>query len=281
LAELKDLPLLYKELRTVPDDLRRLYKAFTLTPLAIKTWGQTLLKRIASGHLSWRWAIKPMISDVTKMLDFCGAVNKRYHMLERLQSQGSIRMRASMGRSTFDDPAVDTIIHSDLDIWRAWRRTYYTSDMWVTVQWNTTGLSSLPFDGESKLALARRLVYGITGYEALATLWEILPWSWFVDWFVGIGKIIQANNNTLFLTHTKSCLMRTTTSETTFTLKQSGAWSTISSMPYARQTRLQRWPIAPTLPLAPVTLPLLDPGKWSILASLYVLRPERRKRKGL
>lgn len=282
LAELKDFPTLWKELRTIPNDIRRLYKAFSLVPMAIKTWGDTLIKRIASGHLSWRWAIKPLISDVSKMIDFCGAVNKRYRMLEDLQTKKSIRTRVSLGRSNFEDPQVNTIIHSDLDVWTSWRRTFYTSEMWATTQWNTTGLTSLPFDSESKLNLARRLTFGITGYEALATLWEILPWSWFVDWFAGIGTVLQANNNTLFLTHTKSCLMRRTTSETTFTQRTAGSgWAKISSQPYAQQTRLQRWPIAPTLPVAPTAIPLLDSGKWSILASLYVLSPGRRKRKGL
>jgi hypothetical protein len=276
-AELKDLPQLAKELRRTPDDIRRFWKAFTLVPLAIRHWGDSLLRRIATGHLSWRWAIKPMIGDLMKMIDFCGAVNKRFAQLDRLQQKGFIRSRVNLGRSSIEDAPVNTIIHSDLDTWKANRITKYTSEMWATVQWNTTGLSMIPFDGASKLNLARRLTYGITGYEALQTLWEIYPWSWLVDWFTGVGTVLQAHNNTLFLTHTKSCLMRRTTSKTRFELTQAGTWSQISGMPVAEQTRLQRWPIAPILPFAPTAMPLLDGGKWSILASLYVLGHGRRK----
>jgi hypothetical protein len=281
LAELKDLPGMLKYLRGVPKDLRALYKSFTLVPLALKSWGQRVLYSIAQGHLTWRWGIKPMLSDLHKMINFCDAVERKYRQLDQLQQKRSIHTRVGMGSESLEDAPVNTIIHSDLDVWKATRITRYTSKKWISVQWNTTGLSQIPFDGESKLNLARRLAFGITGYEALATLWEVLPWSWFVDWFARIGTVIQANNNTLNLTHSKSCLMRTTTSETTFTLSQAGTWSTISSMPYAHQTRLQRWPIAPTLPFAPTTVPLVDPKKWSILASLYVLNPRRRTRLGL
>lgn len=282
LAELKDFPTLWKEIRTIPSDLGRLYKSFQTIPRAIETWGRTLLKRVASGHLSWRWAIKPLISDLTKMFDFVDAVNKRYNMLEALSSRKSIRTRVAMGHDSHQSAKTTAILQSEVDVWTSDRQTTSTMKQWVTTQWNTTGLTRIPFDGESKLNLARQLVFGITGYEALATLWEVMPWSWFVDWFVGIGTIIQANNNTLFLVPSKSCLMRTTTSETVFTHKTGGSgWAKISSQPYAHQTRLQRWPISPTLPLAPTSLPLLDSSKWSILASLYVLSPGRRKRKGL
>lgn len=281
LAELKDLPGLWKDLSTVTGDLRRLYKAFTLIPKAIRSWGDYLLKRIAQGHISWRWAIRPLISDVTQMLDFVSSVNKRLKMLQALQSKGKIRVRVNMGRSSVENPAVSTIIHSDLDVWTAWRQTKFTSEMWATIQYKVTGLSNLPKDDKALLNLARRLTYGITGYEALATLWEILPWSWLVDWFVGMGSVIQANNNTLFLARANQCLMRTTTSETSFTLKAAGSWSVISNMPYAQQIRKQRWLNAPTLPIAPTLLPVLDAGKWSILASLYVLNSRRRKRRGL
>jgi len=278
LAELKDIPGLWKDLKGVPSDLRRLYKSFSLVPAAIRNWGNDLLKQVAKGHITWRWAIRPMLSDLRKMIDFCANVDKTLRNLDTLSKKGSLRTRVSLGQESITEPNVSVFLHSNLDVWKANRTTTTTRKTWFCCRWNSTSLTRIPTNYDDRIAYARRLTYGITSYEALATLWEILPWSWFVDWFVGVGTVIQANNNTLNLTHTGSCIMATTRSETKWTVTQAGVWSTISGAPTASWTIKERWSSSPSLPLAPTSAPIVDLSKWSILASLYVLNRGRRKR---
>jgi len=279
LAELKDIPGLIKDLRGVPNDLRRLWKSFALVPAAIRNWGNDLLRQVAKGHITWRWAIKPMLSDLRKMLDFCADVDKTMRKLGTLHEKGSLRTRVSLGHESTKEADVDVFLQSNLDVWKAKRMTRTTRDTWFCCRWITTGFTRIPTDYDERLALARRLTYGITSYEALATLWEILPWSWFVDWFAGVGTVIQACNNTLSLTPTGSCIMATTESETSWAITQSGTWSSISGSPFALWTIKERWSSSPSLPLAPTLAPVINASKWSILASLYVLNRGRRMRR--
>lgn len=281
LAELKDAPGLVDELFSTSRDLVNLLKHFRLLPSALRYWGYRLLRRLASGHLTYRWAIKPLISDLFKLLSFAKHVTKRVKLLKALRKDKFIRTKVSMGSESRHVGQTSSIIHSDGDVWTLWKTSNFTSKMWFSAQWNTTMYTDIPELDPAIYKLAENLVYGKTGHEALAALWEITPWSWLVDWFVGVGDVIAATNNTLRLTSTRCCLMRTTTSETSYKLRQAGTWSTLSGMPYAQQTRKERFLASPTLPLAPTFLPLITSSKWSILASLTVLKSERLRRSGL
>jgi hypothetical protein len=279
LAELKDLPGLYRYLRQLPTDLRRFYHLVTLVPTAIRYWGSNLIRQVARGYITWRWALRPMLSDLRTMFDFMSSVDKRMKQLERLKKTGSLRTRVSLGQEMISEADASVFLHTNLDTWKALRMTRTTRKTWFCCRWSTTGFTSIPTDYNARLWLARRLTYGITSYEALATLWEILPWSWFVDWFIGIGTMIEANNNVLNLVQTGSCIMSTRESETSWPVTQKGTWSTLSGTPYALWTIKERWSSTPSLPLAPTLDSFLKWDRWSILTSLYVLNRGRRVRR--
>jgi hypothetical protein len=221
-----------------------------------------------------------------------------------------VRTRISLGSDSQQVVTPNVFLHSEGDTWKATRLENYTSKMWATCQWNTTGLTDIPalhnygvlrtyldpdvyhptnpnhpgvVDTPPELAFVNELLYGlnVNSLETLATLWEITPWSWLADWFFGFGTVIQSLNNALYLTCTKSCLMRTTTVKVTYQITTPGTWSIMSETPEFQQVRKQRWPIATTLPFAPTTWPLVSPKAWSILASLWVLDPKRRRRAGI
>jgi hypothetical protein len=278
-AELKDIPGLIKDMRGAYSTLKEFYRFFIFTPAAIRSWGNDLLRLAAKGHISWRWAIRPMLSDLTAMLRFTESVTRTMQKLEKLATEGSLRTRVNLGSETVKDPEASVIIHSNLDIWRAQRTTTTTQNRWFVSRWIAPpSFAYAHYSPWAKELYASSITYGITTYEALATLWEILPWSWFVDWFAGIGTLIAANNNTLGLTNVGSCFMCTTESKTQWNISQRGAWSTLSGVPSNSWTVKERWSQGTTLPLAPTSAPVLDASKWSILASLYVLNRKRRLR---
>jgi hypothetical protein len=278
LAELKDIGELREVFANIRDRVAQARMGLRYIPTAIRLWGQQLIKAAAEGHLAYRWAIRPLVSDLLKMTQFVQAMEARMKLLRDLEKNKSISRRMFVSSDSVTEPIVDTFLHSDLDVWKAKRYTTITQNTWSSVQWHTTGLSMLPTTDKERFYASIPLVLGLNGFGALAALWEIYPWSWFVDWFAGIGTAIAANNNTLFLTHSKSCVMRTSTSETTYQVSQKGSWSTISSMPYARQTRKERFVIVDPGFLAPAFLSIIDGRKWSILASLWVLDSGRRRR---
>lgn len=244
-------------------------------PMLMKDWGGSLLRKVAKGHLTWRWALKPMISDISKMVQFSDAVNQRFTWLTRMRDgDGKLRRKATLRSNSRNSTPTTVSLKSNGATIFGQRTVTYTEKVWCTVQWKLAHGASIPNPSPELVNLARRLTYGITTHEALATLWEIMPWSWFADWFLGIGTVIAATNNTVPLTWGDICLMRTTTGTANCvpTASVDSGWCFPSGPHRQTQVVKQRFLPSPVLPFTPSLLPIVDGGKWSILGSLAVLR---------
>lgn len=247
-------------------------------PSLIKGWGGSVIAQMAKGHLTWRWGLKPMISDVKKMLRFVEAVDHRVRQLKTLRDGGYLRQRCGLGDSSYWEPPTLVNIHSQGALLQAYRSTTYTCKVWGTSRWKLRSDTVLPPASSSEeRKLAWSLVTGMTSYESVATTWELLPWSWFADWFVGVGTMVQAANNTISTQWSNMCLMRTLSSKTIYVNKTPAAfdaWAAISGQLETECIRKERYAgILPGTAGPPTNLlgPLLGAKNWSILGSLWVL----------
>jgi len=244
-------------------------------PSLIKDWGGNLLRKVAKGHITWRWALKPMISDISKMIGFMDSLEQRIAWLTRLRDgDGILKRRANIRSNSTSATPTTVTLKSVGALLQGRRMVNYTEKVWATTQWKLAPGASIPNPSPELVHLARKLTLGITSHEALATLWEILPWSWFADWFLGINTIINATNNTVPLVWGGICIMRTITAKATVApiTSPDSTWCFASGDHRQNQTVKFRSPASPSLPFVPSVLPLFDGGKWSILASLAALR---------
>lgn len=244
-------------------------------PELVKGWGVNLLQKVAKGYLSWRWALRPMIGDLRKLLKFVKAVDERTIHLLRLRDGQTLRRRCHLGEANLRSNPSYVIFHSEGSILKGWRCVIYSYKEWGTAQWKLDPASNLPSLGYGPLKdIARRLSLGITSHEALSVAWELTPWSWLVDWFTDVGDVIAATNNSVALTWDKVCLMRTSDGKSEYTLDKnaSDSWPTFSGWYEETCTRKERHPVFPVTPIPIPYLPILDGGKLSILASLAALR---------
>lgn len=252
-------------------------------PGLFRDWGGSLMRRVARGHLSWRWAIKPLVSDLTKMLDFTRAVDERIKWLESLRERRQLRRRVSLGSEEYTAPTQkDILVHSERVLLYMDRTTTYRYKQWGSVTWKLAPGVVLPTTNEDMRKYAYRLAHGLTTWNAVLTTWELLPWSWLVDWFAGVGQTLQAYNNSIPVNWTNIGLMRTTTSQSTYVTSDGHpvpAWLSLSGFPAEKETRKDRWSISPILPFSITTVPLITQGKWSILLSLAALRLESAGRR--
>lgn len=237
----------------------------------------SVAQAIASGNLTWRWAIRPLIGDLQKLLGFVNATEGRFRELANLQKDRSIRKRVSLAADTFEKPPVIVTCHSDGASVRLMQRTSYWRKAWGTSHWHATDYSVLPKRVQpiELTWLADRITLGLTSYEAFAAAWELMPWSWLVDWFTGFGDIIKACNNTLGLRWGRLCFMQTIAAQNRYSFEGAStksSWITLSGMPREWMVRKERFPVFPAAPFSLSYLPLIDQRKWSILASLAVLR---------
>jgi len=245
-------------------------------PSLIKGWGSNLLKNVARGHLTWRWALKPMIRDLTTMFNLAESINAQANRLATLSQRKVERRRKALRSSSVTPPPTTVQLKSVGANIQGLRRVTYTEKVWCTVTWKLRDDAVIPpLCSTELLNLARRLTLGITSHAALETLWEVMPWSWFADWFLGVGTVLQATNNTVPVTWHTICIMRTSEAIAEVTAKSSSVdlgWCHMSGPFRQSEIRKERRVASPILPLAPSSLPFLSGKHWSILGSLAVLK---------
>lgn len=268
LAELKDLPDLvpWKVLRTLGD-----------LPNLVKHWGTTLLRGVAAGHLTWRFALKPMLGDIRKLLKFQKVVAKRFALLEKLKDGREkgrwVRRKSSLSREGFFQDDGSRILQSEAALVTAKRYTILSKDEWITARWKLSNDVVLPEDDVELAKLAARLCYGVTSFELLQSAWELMPWSWLVDWFVPVGDIIASFNNSLPCVQTGGCWCRTTQSKSRYYSVTTPSWVTYDGSSDLEYVVKERLPIPTSYAyLFPPMMPALTSGQLSILASLAVLK---------
>lgn len=238
-----------------------------------------LLTFAPKANIWYRWGWAPLVSDIRKMFSFTEAVSQRIKWLSALQSgKRVLKRRASLRNSTDWDPPT-TAFAKTVGAFITGRRTVvYTEKVWCTVQWKLsqgTKVSGVGLEGDPLWALANQLTFGISYQDALSALWQIMPWSWLVDWFLHVSTIIDATNNTIPLTWGDICLMRETTARAEIKLDDNApdlSWCKPTGRYKQSEVRKRRLLVSPILPFAPSMMPVFTSGQLSILGSLAVLR---------
>jgi len=268
-----NLPAFIGELKDYRDLTR--WENLKHLPNLVRDWGGNLIRKVAKGNITWQFALKPMINDVMKMFKFQESCYQRFLYLNRLLDGKSVRRRCTFAQDACTIPATSrTTCHSIMGSITAYRDCTYTKSSWGTVRWHASaGSSYMPKDVMSQYDLSRRMYYGITGFNALRTAWELTPWSWFVDWFWDIGSYLDSINNTVPATASGFCYMQTTTSLTSYRAVVASPWIRAVGPYFERSVVKYRYPPGLPLSLPPLpSLPALTSRQWSILGSIAALR---------
>jgi hypothetical protein len=247
-------------------------------PAYVRGFGANILKGVAKGYISWRWALKPLVGDLVKLWSFTDAIYKKRLELQLLSKQKKQRRRADLYSDSYVGPVTSNINISTSTGFtvRGSRQIFAEESVWGVTNWKISPSFVLPEDDRERWKTARSLVFGITSHELLATAWELTPWSWFADWFYGIGNVIAATNNSVPCTWSGNCVMQHTTAYAKWVITQPPPnWATMSGEPVERTERKRRFVAVPILPFLPSFRPLVSGRAWSILGALAALRLPR------
>jgi hypothetical protein len=257
-------------------------------PSILKIWGNGVLKAIAAGYLSWRWCVKPMMRDISSLFQFVDASNKQFELLKKFRDGEEMRRTVQLiSDATIRGPYPGTYIHTN-GVWLTgtkWEE--FTRTRWGTARWSVDPDSPIHNMAPKELhGFNRAVLTGINSRGLLAAAWELLPWSWLIDWFSNVGTMIDATNNSIGLNSSRLNLMQTTTSRTWFTevdaLPPGLKWSTGSFSGLVwRWDRKWRGQCLPIVPFPLPSMPILTGKHWSILAALVCLRRNPKRLFGL
>lgn len=261
-AEIKDFPQMFKQMKALGPVLRNL-----------RHRNHAALGAVASQYLGYEFGWKPLISDLSQMLQFQVQVDKRIVELNKLYSSSGLKRRLNLYDSTVTSGSNSIVVDSSLGTFiRAKKFVVTRRRRWGTIRWRPT---AVPADiGHQALGrTARRLVYGMGHLGIDATqAWNLLPFSWLADWFGNFGDWLAAHRNDVPAAPTGPCNIMTLT-ETYETWQRTDSVKAITGAEGVRILRTkERAQSSGTLS---VTLPLATGRQLSILAALNLQRKKR------
>lgn len=222
-----NVPQLFGEAAELPDLILHFPKLF-------KRWGESRFHRKAerakelarlarealrdsgSTYLWYQFGVSPSTQDALAML---GLLEAFLHALERLTKLASGKalkrsIRFAPQRLQYEDGLVTT--HTAGIVTKHNRVRVYREQSWATSRWEPLfpWHHSLKSPRE-RVREAMRQVLGLTPSGLLAAWWELLPWSWLVDWFAKVQQMLNLyGGNTMLLKCASLCWCRTCTVDT-------------------------------------------------------------------
>nr|WNK16398.1 MAG: putative maturation protein [Leviviridae sp.] len=193
-----DVPIFIGELR----DLPRLFQNAS----------RSMSKAAAGEYLKFEYGIKPLISDIRKFLKVSARLQKRIENIRRLQKNHVLvrtyRPPNRFERYIADNGYVDAWAHAPLNDYFQMRISGDVSmERWATVKWVADDPRSLPVTDTDMMRQAQRVAFG--GTVDGSTLWELMPWSWLIDWNTNLGDFIESKRNIVGASPGSICLMKT------------------------------------------------------------------------
>jgi hypothetical protein len=240
-----DLPIFVAELRELPRLLR--------------LEGDTLLKRAGSANLGYQFGWRPLIGDLTRLLSFSDQVAKRETELKNLFKSG-LRRKRQLYSGAISDTFSSVLNSTGFNTGSVPYDRVTKDRTWGFVEWYPTVLP--PATSADMRSLARRAVLGMT--VDLSTAWELIPWSWLVDWCSNVGDFLSAQRNIIGATHGPVQIMSHTTTQG----KSRVMPVQVSPHEYTYETKTRNV-VTPSLS---AYLPFLSLRQLSILGSIGVTR---------
>jgi len=223
----------------------------------------------ASSYLTWEFGLKPLISDVLKLIEFFEAYENRVNEIDRLVSKGGLKRKRTLHNEEVEESHSKATINSTYSCWvKATAVTRTTLKVWASIEWKPVpGFSHLNY--ADQLHRLRELMLGLHPSSTISNIWEGLPWSWLIDWAANVGEVLQAYNNSVAYAIQPVCVMKHYHTQKEHSIVQipSGvdAWDTPLGHSTVDKYRILQYP-----GLA-ASVPFLGARKLSILGSLSIL----------
>jgi hypothetical protein len=236
----------------------------------IKRRGNTALKKGASAHLTWEFAIKPLLSDLHKIANFKDALDKRSKELHDLRTGKGLRRRVFIHEDMFEgSPVPDYVLVSNPP--NAWTEGSYidsaTRRMWASITWKPAVALDTSFEETDRF---RKILWGLDPSQLSENIWNRLPWTWLIDWAFDVSSYLRAANNSIAYLLDPVCVMKSYEGSRVFTITSfnNNLTRNVEKPSLTRTAKRRRL----AYPSVVASIPYLDGRQLSILGSLSILK---------
>lgn len=202
IAELRDLPGLFKNI------------------------GSSMSKYGANEYLKYQYGWRPLIKDLRKLFDVLDHFDKRLNTVLRLHQYGSVKRRyEELPLYSYSGPMMAWLPTPGLPVTEEISipcSGQFTQKRWAVLKWKADLPESFFAVSADIKTSVRRALFG--GTIDGATLWQLMPWSWLIDWSTNLGDYIDSQRNIVGAVPASSCLMKETSVYGQASGSSSGSW---------------------------------------------------------
>jgi hypothetical protein len=145
-------------------------------------------RKVANAKIAIDFGYSPYVSDVLTLLGCFAAVEARRKQLASLKERGVVT------RMWKGQPFVEQSSRFQRNLTtegNVWCTQTTVGEMWGQIKWFTGHNTSLPSTYRDLLSD----MLGLHPRNLIPTLWEIMPWSWMIDYFSNVGDIVNSIAN--------------------------------------------------------------------------------------
>lgn len=200
-----DVTSMVYELRDLPETLMKFWDIAQVIAKKRNRLSKHSKGTSENSVLDLNFGIAPLISDTVKLFQFTKAFNKRARELAAIYDRphGLKRQRVVWAYSTqrSDYVAANSYICGV----GVNRKIKTVARQWASVTWKPWfPWQERPSDEE----IANKAIAALTGIRnPWAIAYEILPWSWLIDYFTNVGDIVEICGNAFEYKIDQSCVM--------------------------------------------------------------------------
>jgi len=150
---------------------------------------------LGGSYLSYRFGLPQFIQDIKTLSNITRAIESRMKEYNSLNLHGGLRRNVHLGGASYQSGGNKTIWstygHFVTADWTSVRK--YEVRGSVRWRWKDGVTISL-----TKLEAFNEAVKAVFDLEELdgSTIWNAIPWTWLVDYFVDVNSWLSANENT-------------------------------------------------------------------------------------
>jgi hypothetical protein len=259
---LVDLPSEIAQLHEVPQLLRRVGR----DKISQLDSGDSLGRKGAKAFVETKFGVNPYIDDVLKLCNFKEAVNHRTKELERAHSGNGLRRTVNVYKGT-NTAEGDWAVQTNWGFYVVPSRWTTSEEVRVHCRWYPSA-TFWPFETNDAplISQARRALLG--GTIDMATAWELIPWTWLMDWCGSVGDYLMATRNTVNINLGSVSVMRHQRTEFWMGSSNMNGSAQVGPATVVKDTKNRT--LSAVFPEA--HWPFLNEGQLGIAASLTVLK---------